>query len=192
MMLAAVHDGMSPGEVDDFLRQPVPIVHGSTCTFVWRGDAEQVHLRHRIFALPTRIPLARVPGTDLWLQEMELPPLSRVEYEFEILQGGTTEMQLDRRNPLRSRDPFGEHSVVHGAGYVTPEWTVPDPEARPGSIQDAMIPSHHLGRPSRLRIYLPARFRTTRRYGLLIVHDGGDFLAYAGMKTALDNLIHRQ
>ena len=30
-----------------------------------------------------------------------------------------------------------------------------------------------------------------RRYPLLVVHDGGDFLQYASMKTVLDNLIHR-
>ena len=40
-------------------------------------------------------------------------------------------------------------------------------------------------------IYLPARFRTSRRYPLLVVHDGGDYLNYAGMKAVLDNLIHR-
>ncbi len=36
-----------------------------------------------------------------------------------------------------------------------------------------------------------ARFRASRRYPLLIVHDGRDFLEYASLKNVLDNLIHR-
>jgi enterochelin esterase family protein len=40
-------------------------------------------------------------------------------------------------------------------------------------------------------VYLPARFRRNRRYPLLVVHDGGDYIQYAAMKIVLDNLIHR-
>jgi enterochelin esterase-like enzyme len=40
-------------------------------------------------------------------------------------------------------------------------------------------------------VYLPARFRRSARYPLLIVHDGGDYLSFASAKTVLDNLIHR-
>ncbi|MDH3254715.1 MAG: alpha/beta hydrolase-fold protein, partial [Acidobacteriota bacterium] len=42
-----------------------------------------------------------------------------------------------------------------------------------------------------LRIYVPPRFRPTRRYPLLVVHDGGDYVRYAGLQTVLDNLIFR-
>jgi enterochelin esterase family protein len=179
-------------DVDAFLAaHEVPIVEGSTCTFVWRGAADEVHLRHMIYGLPTRIPLQRIEGTDLWFRAMELPPLSRVEYRFEVKTAGHVTDLKDPLNPLSTRDPFGENSVVHGAGYVTPPWTRPDPESRPGTLVESSIPSRALGRESRLRIYLPARFRRSRRYALLVVHDGGDFLNYAGMSTVLDNLIHR-
>ena len=40
-------------------------------------------------------------------------------------------------------------------------------------------------------LYYPARYRTNRRYSLLVVHDGGDYLKFAGLDTILDNLIHR-
>ena len=179
-------------DVDAFLAtHEIPIVEGSTCTFVWRGQADEVHLRHMIYGLPTGIPLQRIEGTDLWFRAMELPPLSRVEYRFVVQTGGHVADLKDPLNPLSTRDPFGENSVVHGAGYVTPPWTRPDTESRPGTLVEASIPSRALGRESRLRIYLPARFRRSRRYALLVVHDGGDFLDYAGMSTVLDNLIHR-
>jgi len=43
----------------------------------------------------------------------------------------------------------------------------------------------------RVQVYLPARFRETRRYPLLVVHDGDDFLRFSNLKEVLDNLIHR-
>jgi enterochelin esterase family protein len=81
--------------------------------------------------------------------------------------------------------------VCHGAGYETPEWVLPDPEARPGVVDELQLASQALGRAVPLRIYLPARFRRGRRYPLLVVHDGADYLRYASLKVVLDNLIHR-
>ena len=40
-------------------------------------------------------------------------------------------------------------------------------------------------------MYLPAGSRRTESYPLLVVHDGGDFLAVFRAKVVLDNLIHR-
>src|SRR5579862_9268072 len=54
-----------------------------------------------------------------------------------------------------------------------------------------VVPSRALRRDCPVTVYLPARFRRTASYPLLIVHDGGDYLQYAAAKTVLDNLIHR-
>jgi len=54
-----------------------------------------------------------------------------------------------------------------------------------------VVPSRALRRNCAVTLYLPARFRRSARYPLLIVHDGGDYLGYADAKTVLDNLIHR-
>jgi enterochelin esterase family protein len=53
------------------------------------------------------------------------------------------------------------------------------------------VRSKALRREQWIRLYRPARFREVRRYPLLIVHDGDDYLNYAAAKTVLDNLIHR-
>ena len=53
------------------------------------------------------------------------------------------------------------------------------------------MPSRALRRDARVTLYLPARFRRTAAYPLLVVHDGPDYLQYAAAKTVLDNLIHR-
>ena len=168
-----------------------PLVEGPSVTFVFRGEADQVRLRHFIYGLPASQPFTRVPGTELWHLTLELPDRSRVEYKIEVVEGEERRWIEDPLNPLHARDPFGANSVVHARGYEVPEWTRFDPESRAGTIEDHVVVSEALGRPARVGVYLPARFRPRRRYPLLVVHDGGDYVAYSGLKTVLDNLIHR-
>lgn len=167
-----------------------PIVEGTSITFCYRGDADAVHLKHWVYGLPSSQQLARVDGTDLWYLTLELPPRSRVEYKLEVVRGGHGQWMEDPLNPNRARDPFGANSVAHGADYQVPEWIHRDPEARPGLLDELMFDSPTFGRRG-LGLYLPARFRRTRRYPLLVVHDGHDYLRYAGLGAILDNLIHR-
>jgi enterochelin esterase family protein len=134
--------------------------------------------------------MRRLRGTDLWFLVVELPAGSRVEYQVEIRRGEHYERFNDPLNPHRSHSPMGGSSVCHAAGYETPAWALPDPEARQGELVDFSMQSKALRRHCRVTVYLPARYRTTSRYPLLIVHDGSEFVQYAAAKTALDNLIH--
>lgn len=178
--------------IDRFLQQhTVPIVEGEKCTFLYRGDADEVWVRHRIVGQQQRVPMRRLPGTALWFVVLELPTGSRVEYQLEVRRGEHHEEGNDPLNPHVANSPVGSSSVCQATGYVVPDWVHPDPEARPGEIVDLTVQSAALRRQSECRVYLPARFRTTHTYPLLIVHDGDDYLHYAAMKTVLDNLIHR-
>ena len=69
-----------PVMIDRFLaRHEVPVVEGARCTFLYRGEADEVFLVHRIFGLPDHLPLRRLRGTDLWHATLELPDGSRME-----------------------------------------------------------------------------------------------------------------
>src|SRR4051812_36407127 len=178
--------------VDRFLgRHEVPVVEGDRCTFLWRGEADEAWVCQRIVGLPDRIAMHRVHDSDLWYLVLELPEGSRVEYQIEIRRGEHYERFNDPLNEKRSHSPMGSSSVCFAVGYETPDWVLPDPEARPGELRELVLHSHALGRDAHVTLYLPARFRPTASYPLLVVHDGGDFLQYASMKTVLDNLIHR-
>jgi enterochelin esterase-like enzyme len=182
-----------PGAVDRFLqRHSAPIIEGRFATFLWRGEADEVMVRHRVVGLPEPLPLRRLADTDLWYATIELPEGSRVEYQFEIVRGDVREQYLnDPLNPRVAHGPFGSQSVAAASGYVVPSWTLPDHEARPGTLDSITLRSKALRREQWIRLYRPARFSVVRRYPLLIVHDGDDFLDYAAFKTVLDNLIHR-
>jgi enterochelin esterase family protein len=127
----------------------------------------------------------------LWFLTIELPAGSRIEYKLERVHGAERELILDPLNPRTARDPFGANSVFHGEGYETPDWCLPDAEARAGSLDQIVVPSEAFGDLRHVTIYRPARFRRQRRYPLLVAHDGTDFLRYASIKTVLDNLIRR-
>jgi enterochelin esterase family protein len=178
--------------VNRFLEQhSFPLVEGRNVTFVFHGRADQANLRHFVFGLPSVQPLTRVEGTDLWYHTLDIPPNSRVEYKIERVIGADHEWMMDPLNPKVAHDPYGANSVCQGEGYEAPEWAEPDEEARAGEIEEVQVERPHVSGDGRVRVYLPARFRRSRRYPLLVVHDGTDFVRYAALKVVLDNLIHR-
>ena len=169
----------------------MPIVEGPRCTFAVWVEADEVYLRHRVVGLPDVLGLRRIEGTNFWYVVVDIPADSRVEYQFELRRNGEWERFNDPRNPRLARSPMGDSSVCFGVDYEVPEWALPDEDARPGELVEMTVHSIAQRRDNRVTLYLPARFRTTVRYPLLVVHDGGDFLEYSSMKTVLDNLIHR-
>lgn len=182
----------APETVDAFIAtNRFPIVDPTGVTFVYRGEADTVLLRCWIYGLPTAQQLERVPDTDLWLLRIDLPPNSRIEYKFEIVRGPDSEWITDPLNPVKAADPFGANSVCQGYGYERPPWTFPDPQARLGALEEMTLSSAALDSKQKLLTYIPARFRRSRRYPLVIAHDGEDYLRFAHLKTVLDNLIHR-
>ncbi len=179
-------------EIDALLAEhSFPHQDGTTTTFVYRGEADEVRLRHFIYGLPSSQPFQAIPGTDLWYLVFELPENSRIEYKLEIVSDGTTRWILDPLNPAIAHDPFGANSVCHGLGYERPPWTQPDPNARPGRLESLSIDSKVFGETRQVQVYLPERLRPVRNYPLVVAHDGPDFLRYTGLKTVLDNLIYR-
>lgn len=172
-------------------RHGSPIVEGSHTTFLFRGHAAEVRIRHRVQGLADPLPLRRIENTDLWYVVIDLPSNSRVEYQVEVMVDGNYHRFNDPLNPRVAHSPVGSSSVCFSAGYQVPEWSHYDPDARPGELIEVNVPSRALRRTNQVQVYLPARFRRSHRYPLLIVHDGSDYLNYSSMKTVLDNLIHR-
>lgn len=183
-----------PGEpaVGAFLdRHDFPLTSGRACTFVFRGPAKRVALRHWVEALPSLPPFRRIPDTDLWFLVLELPAGSRVEYKLEVARDGTTHLAEDPLNPRRARDPFGANSICRAEGYRRPDWSRPDPEVPGGTLQERLVRSRALGDRRCVTLYQPVGFPDGGPYPLLVVHDGTDHLRYAALGTVLDNLIHR-
>jgi len=178
-------------EIDEFANHvEFPLVDGSDVTFVFRGHADAVYLRCWISGLDTAQPFQPLGETDLWAATIELPKGSRIEYKFDVVRNGHGELILDPLNPVLAHDPFGANSVCQAYGYERPEWTNHHPNARQGTVETIHVESSAFKESREAQVYLPARFRRNRRYPLLVVHDGVDYLNFAALKVVLDNLIH--
>ncbi len=183
---------MGPYALEQMLRATTfPRVEGRTVTFLYRGEGQEVTLQHWIHGLPGDLPFRRLPGTDVFVLQVDLPPGSRMEYKLGVAHYGRGVLIRDPLNPQSARDPFGANSVVYGEGYRPPDWSMEDPDARAGTTEERVVHSQVFGDDRPVQVYLPARFRQSRRYPLLVVHDGRDYGAFANLQTVLDNLIHR-
>ena len=168
-----------------------PHVEGRNVTFLFDGEADEITLHHWIHGLPGELQFRRLRRSSVWVLQIDLPRRSRMEYKIGVMRGSRGELVRDPLNSHLARDPFGANSVVYGEGYEPPEWTVEDPEARKGTVEERHLDSKVFGDWRPIQIYRPARFRETRRYPLLVVHDGLDYLKFANLQEILDNLIHR-
>ena len=92
-----------------------------------------------------------------------------------------------RARSVRRRTRSSARAGLHGAGLDAARSRGAAGRDRRARDRDSAA----FGGSARCQVYLPARFRPSRRYPLLIVHDGEDYLRFAGLKTVLDNLIHR-
>lgn len=194
LIQALYSDGVpDAAEIDRFVEQnSFPLIEPGHVTFVYRGKADEVNLRRWIAGLSTAQPLQQLEGSDLWALTMELPEKSRFEYKYELFLGGARHLILDPLNDATATDPFGANSVCKGYGYERPAWSLEDPESRLGTIAGMRIESKAFGEKRDIQVYLPAGYRNSRTYPLLVVHDGGDYVRYADLKVVLDNLVHRQ
>lgn len=184
--------GLDAAALDDFIaRHEFPLIDESGVTFVYRGEADEVRLQNWVFGLESEQPLARIPGTELWHLHIELPQGSRIEYKFDVYRKGHREWIMDPLNPHAASDPFGANSVCRAYGYQRPDWTLAQSAVPSGHIEEVQIASAAFGDQREVFVYRPAHYRASRRYPLLVVHDGTDFVEFGALRIVLDNLIHR-
>lgn len=196
MITSPLFEGMDAAQTSHEIKRILkdtsfPLVEESLVTFVFLGQADHVELRHWIYGLPSNLPLTRLGDTDVWYRTMEFPAKSRIEYKYRVVKHGHEEWIFDPLNPQVAYDPFGGNSVVHCHGYVDPEWSYENSDVSKGRFETVEIQSKSFGDTRKVRVYIPAGYRDYRRYRLMVVHDGDDYLRYSNLSYVLDNLIAR-
>lgn len=178
-----------PEQITEFLAQhEFPLVDSKGATFVFHGSAEAVYLQHWAYELPNGLAFTRLEDTDLWYVFLALPYGARLEYKINIVRDGNSEWINDPLNPLIAHDPFGANSVCQAFGYERPVWTLPSPAVAAGRLEQVELYSSVFKQERRIAIYHP-KPKNSKRYPLLIVHDGKDYLNYSQLQAVLDNLI---
>ena len=168
-----------------------PIMTTGRCTFAYHGPVITVRLVHFGIGFPGDLCFEQVGDSEWWLLALAVPEGSRLEYKLEVVDSFGSRLVEDPLNGLVASHPFGVNSVCEAAGYVVPDWAVPDPGVAAGQVVEFELDSAALQRRTAASVYLPAGLSDggTPRHPLLVVHDGSDYLRYAGATTVLDNLI---
>lgn len=131
--------------------------------------------------------LARVPGTTLWHRTLHAEADARIEYKL-VVDGV---WMLDPRNPHTCTGGFGPNSELRMPRYVASVDAPIDASVPRGRLIDTVVTSRALGNSRTVQVYLPAGFEgMTARCGVVLVHDGSDYVTMAQMPTVLDTLIH--
>lgn len=163
-----------------------PLRNGNSVTLVHYGVADGVDVRHWLDIAPEIPTFERFEDSDLWWTSFEIPPDARIEYKISIRRGDRHRLQRDPFNSIGAPNPWGINSVLAGCDYEPPAWTIERPDAASGTITRLEVDSAVYNATRVMQLYVPP---AGDEFPLLIVHDGGDYLAYAGLGTVLDNLI---
>ena len=150
-----------------------PLVDPQGVTFLYQGAADSVGLRCWIHGLAGE-PALRPHRGDRRL-DPEDRPAAQLARRVQVRSGART--ARSNGSPTRSTRctrPIRSAPTRSCRAMATcgPDWTLPDREARAGQIDELEVATALPGGPAARRVYIPARFRRSRRYPLLVVHDG--------------------
>jgi enterochelin esterase-like enzyme len=174
-----------------------PVVGPQTITF--RLDDPD----HALLAVSLHEELVRPPGgtaltwaDGVWRLELPRPDLRpggalRMEYALALTHpDGGEEHRPDPGNPLVAPGAFGDRSVVRLPGYRVPTWVdAPLPEGAEGSTSRFDLPVPRFRSAMPLVLWEPPGAGPEDRLPLLVVHDGPEYDALAGMTRLLAHLV---
>jgi enterochelin esterase family protein len=166
-----------------------PVVGERTVTF--RLDDPEHRLRGVRLYQEVRIPgglldFVHVDGS--WVLEVDRPEVDRIEYLFQVTgPDGAEVWSTDPGNPLSVGGAFGDKSVLEMPGYQPPRWL--EMPATPGQRRELDIAARALDADVPVTLWSPAGLPASTPALLLVVHDGPEYDALAGLTTYLGALV---
>ncbi|MEJ2636186.1 MAG: alpha/beta hydrolase-fold protein, partial [Calditrichia bacterium] len=187
-------DSLRPAVVDSFMNS-VPgfpyVEQDSLVHYIFRGNASSVTIPGDANNWdPAGFAMKRIEGTDLWFCTRVFEPDARLDYKF-VLNGQY--WILDPLNPRRIPGGMGTNSELRMPGYRQSSTTAYYADIPHGTITDTLFHSKYLGDSRNIRIYLPPQYQTSQdSFGLVLFHDGPDYISLAGADNTLDYLIWKK
>ncbi len=192
LRVSSAPEGQRPAIVDSFMNAvgTFPLIEGTTNVhFVYRGSASSVTVpgdanNWTISALP----MTRLSTTDLWYRSETYEPDARLDYKF-VLNGST--WILDPRNPFTVSGGFGPNSELRLPHYVPAPEIIYYPNIPHGTLRDTTFFSTNLNNSRTIRIYTPPGYEASSdSFGVMVFHDGLEYVTLAQANNVLDYLIH--
>jgi enterochelin esterase-like enzyme len=152
---------------------------GDTLLLFYRGPGHDARLAGDQTAWLPTLPLAHLPGTDLWSCVLAPPPQSRVDYKFVV----DAQWLLDARNPRTCTGGYGPNSELRGPDYREPDF-VTAPAGTACRTDRYELPAPALGGPREVLVLTPPGEPRGRR-PCLLVHDGLEYVTLGSLDRAL-------
>ena len=124
-----------------------------------------------------------------WELRLDRPPVDRLEYLLELrYPGGSSKVVTDPANSRQAGGACGPKSVLEFAGYAEPGWL--RAAADPGTATTFEVPAPALDGAAQnctiaVRVWSPAGSSGDEPLPLLVVHDGPEYDALAGLTQYL-------
>ncbi len=138
----------------------------------------------------------RLPGEALgfaregeeWVLRVPRPEVDRMEYSFELQHGDDgSEWVVDEGNPVRVGGAFGDKSVLEMPEYEAPGWTATEPPR--GPRRELALSSRGLEQDVPCVLWSSVGAGEQDELPLLVVHDGPEYDALAGLTLFLDAMV---
>lgn len=188
--LQALPDSLRTQAVSNYLGQQehIPITEDTLAHFVFNQKVSSASIAGDFNGWdPSLGKMTRVSGTNFWYRTESFPSDARLDYK--IVYNGSVWI-LDPRNPYRVPGGYGDNSELRMPDYVPPTEIEYRSEIPHGQVNSMQFYSEALQNSREIRIYFPHDyFYTQKEYGLVIVHDGLEYLFFAKINNTLDYLI---
>lgn len=164
-----------------------PLETESGIAFFYQGEAESVEVLIMEDRFPPAGKMQQHADGETWYLETPLDRDGSIEYKLAVTRHEARHVMLDPANPEHSNAPFGSNSVANGPDYRAPDWL--GHAGLPGTVRPFPVESKVWARMKSHLLYLPHSYEPTSTLPLLILHDGPEYVQYAGLTECLDWLI---
>jgi len=166
-----------------------PVVGDSLAHFLFRGAGNTLALAGDMTGWEPSLPLAHLPGTDLWHLTLPFPPDARLDYKFVR---DRTEWLLDPTNPRQVLGGYGPNSELVMPTYVPSEEIQEHGYPAPEVFTHHEVYSPQLDNHRTIQVIMPPGGDPGRRHPVLLVHDGPEYLSLGSLDRVLAWLaVHR-
>ncbi len=174
-------------------QEMLPVIRDREILFLYDDpdrEIKSVRLVHHVSTLDRAPKFQRTHKNGPFALHLVLPKRARMEYTFGITYvTGAPEIRTDPHNPKVAWCPFGPTSVALTEQYEVPQWLTPINDIPRGSVETHQMDSTALGDKRTFLVYTPANEPNRKKYPVLLVMDGPDYINYSSIIQAFDHLI---
>lgn len=181
---------------DDFINKISPDNYpiyedDTTYVLLYRGDKDSAGVIGDMTNWTDKLWMDKVEGTDLFYYRGTAEPTARIEYW--LMYGENSFPSIDSLNQYIVLNGFGQISELAMPKYERHEYFnnyIHGEKGSGDSLKHHVVPSKYLNYDHDIDVYLPPNYSEDKKYPVLYLNDGYDFVEFAATPYVLDRLIN--